>query len=128
MTTVNGLAPPGYGHLLARRLLDSVGLGSVPVVAGAEQPPAHAAGRRKAAWELTYTDRLTRGASTLGIDPVTPEQALPTLGDAAAAADAIVEAAKAVRGDGVILALGALTNLAEAAMRPARTWHDCAAV
>ena len=54
VTTTSGLAPPGEGHILARRVLNAVDLGSVPVVAGAEQPPPHVT-RQKQAWEHGYT-------------------------------------------------------------------------
>ena len=112
VTTVNGLAPPGHGHLLVRRMLDALDLRSVPVVAGAEEPPAYVV-REKADWELGYGDRLASAVSQLGIEPVS-QAGQP--GTAAAAADAIVESARAA-GGATVLALGALTNLAAACER-----------
>ena len=95
-----------------RRMLDAVDLRSVPVVAGAEEPPAYVV-REKADWEYGYCDRLTNAVSQLGIEPVT-RAGQP--GTAAAAADAIVDSARAA-GGATVLALGALTNLAAACER-----------
>ena len=112
VTTVNGLASPGHGHLLIRSVLDALELRSVPVVAGAEEPPSYVV-REKADWELGYGDRLANAVAQLGIEPVTqPGQP----GTAAAAADAIIESARAA-GGATVLALGALTNLAAACER-----------
>jgi inosine-uridine nucleoside N-ribohydrolase len=117
ITTCSGLAPPGHGHLLAGRLLSSLTTIGLPtVVAGAEEPPATVS-RMKDAWELTYQERVAEVCTSLGIEHVTPAQA-QVVGSAAAAADAIVDAAGAAGESGVvILALGAMTNLAAAAQR-----------
>ena len=113
VTTVSGLAPPGHGHQLARRLLDLVSLHQTPVVAGAELPPAHVK-RRKQSWELSYNDRLSDVIARIGVEPVAVGKAEVT-GDASSAARAIIDAAHADGGNASILALGALTNVAAAA-------------
>eukprot|EP00966_Prymnesium_polylepis_P038180 885178-Prymnesium_polylepis.1 len=120
VTTVNGLAPPGHGRLLARRLLDYIELSSVPVVTGAEQPRSH---RQKANWELQYPQRAAEALSRLGVERVTAEQAARAAprnaaAAAAAAAHAIVDTARAGGGNTTVLALGALTNLAVAVKDP----------
>ena len=119
VTTVNGLAPPGYGQLLARRLLQAAAL-SVPVVPGAEAPPKHVL-RVKEEWEMEYVSRLDKVTSAMGLDAVTAAHAAqaaqePQTGSAAAAADAILETARAAGGV-TVLALGSLTNLAAASQR-----------
>ena len=111
VTTVNGLAPPGYGHLVARRLLEAVGQSAVPVVAGAETPPAEVV-RKKEGWELMYTMRLATVLTEVGIEPVDEPV---HIGDADTAANAILDAARDSGGNATVLALGALTNLAAAA-------------
>ena len=112
VTTSSGLSPPGHGHITVRRTLNALGLSQVPVVAGAERPPAYVA-RAKADWEVEYGPRLDAVVTGCGIEPVTAEQAQDT-GSAADAADAIVETATAAGGGATILALGALTNVAAA--------------
>ena len=114
VTTTSGLAPPGEGHIIARRVMDAVDMGSVRVVAGAEAPPPHVT-RQKDAWEHGYSERLSSCLKLAGID-VAYTEAAPS-GSAAAAADAIVDVARAAGGGTTILALGALTNLAAACER-----------
>jgi len=110
VSTVSGLAPPGRGHLLARRFMDAVKLSAVPVVAGAEAPPPHVT-RKKGDWELSYQDRVAQVLSVMDLPPVAEAE---TTGDASTAAVAIVDAARAAGGNCTVLALGALTNLAAA--------------
>lgn len=119
VTTTSGLAPHGHGHRLARRMLDTVGLSRVPVVAGAEAPPPTTV-RERQDWELTYGDRLADVTHALGMGGMSfaDAEAQHEACDAASAASAIVEAAQAAGDPGAtVLALGALTNLAEAATR-----------
>ena len=117
VTTTSGLAPHGHGHLLARRTLDHVGLAEVPVVAGAEAPPPTTV-REQQGWELEYEGRVALVTRAMGMatdfseDRVRREPC-----DATRAAAAIVETARAAGGRVTILALGALTNLAEAVRR-----------
>ena len=112
VTTVSGLAPPGYGHLLARRLLDAINMPSVPVVAGAEAPPP-GLNRARQGWELGYGRRLAEAALAVGIEPVTAEQARP-LGVSSAATSAVIDAARRAGGGVTVVALGAVTNVAAA--------------
>ena len=117
VTTTSGLAPPGHGHLLARRMLDRVGLTAVPVVAGAEAPPATTV-RSRQEWETTYDERVAAVTRDMGMETsFATRDARVGPCDAAAAADAMVEAARSAGGGATILALGALTNLAEAVRR-----------
>ena len=115
VTTSSGLAPHGHGHRLARRMLDHVGLAAVPVVAGAEAPPATTV-RDQQDWELTYEDRVAHVTAAMGMRTTFASGlARPASCEVGAAARAIVETARAAGGGVTILALGALTNVAEAA-------------
>ena len=114
VTTSSGLAPPGHGHVLARRLLDALDLSSLPVVAGAEAQPPYAADRPKAEWELSYPQRLVDTTLLLGLESVGDEVSRVDAGSANKAAGAIVATARAVGGNVTLLALGALTNVARA--------------
>ena len=117
VTTTSGLAPHGHGHLLARRMLDRVGLSSVPVVAGAEAPPPSTV-REKQQWEIEYEQRVSQVTKAMGIETsFSTQQPQREPCTAAAAARAIVDTAQEAGGDVTILALGALTNVAEAVRR-----------
>lgn len=117
VTTTSGLAPHGHGHLIARSMLDHVGLNTVPVVAGGECPPSYVQ-RERADWEQSYGSRVAEATRAMGMETsFAEERAQREPCDAAAAADAIVEAARASGGNATILALGALTNVAEAVRR-----------
>lgn len=117
VTTTSGLAPHGHGHRLARRTLRRVGLGEVPVVAGAEASPLSVV-REVAAWERSYGERVVTATAAMGMETAFCEahaQREPC--DAGAAATAILQTARAAGGGATVLALGALTNLAEAIAR-----------
>lgn len=115
VTTTSGLAPHGHGHRLARRMLDHVGLKEVPVVGGAEAPPATTV-RDKQDWEESYPDRVAEVTAAMGMQTTFAKSlALTATCKVSAAAHAIIETASAVDGGATILALGALTNVAEAA-------------
>lgn len=117
VTTTSGLAPSGHGHLLARRTLDRVGLQSVPVVAGAETPPSSTV-RRKQDWEVSYEKRVAEVTRAMNMETTfAGHLARRELCSAGAAADAIIDTARAAGGGTTILALGALTNLAQAVNR-----------
>ena len=114
VTTTSGLAPHGHGHLLARRMLDRVGLDSVPVVAGAEAPPPTTV-REKLDWETSYETRVSDVTRAMGMETTFSDAlAQPGPCEAGAAAKAMLEAARAAGGGATILALGAMTNIAEA--------------
>lgn len=115
VTTTSGLVPSGHGHLLARRILDRVGLESVPVVAGAEAPPPSTV-RIKQEWEVSYEHRVAEVTRAMDMETTFADHlAQRDSCNAASAADAIIDTARAAGGGATILALGALTNLAEAA-------------
>ena len=76
VTTSSGLSPPGHGHITVRRTLNALGLSQVPVVAGAERPPAYVA-RAKADWEVEYGPRLDAVVTGCGIEPVSGAGAGP---------------------------------------------------
>ena len=117
VTTTSGLAKPGCGHLLARRTLDRVGLQTVPVVAGAEAPPPSVV-RERQPWELGYEERVAAAGEAMGMETTFADDLVQRgTCDAGAAASAIVETARAAGGRATVLALGAMTNLAEAARR-----------
>ena len=116
VTTTSGLAPPGRGHKLARSMLDYVGLQAVRVVAGAEMPPPGVV-REKAEWEMTYQQRVADVTAAMGLREAEAEAEVVDAGDAGAAADAILSAARESGGNATILALGALTNVALSSRR-----------
>ena len=114
VTTTSGLAPHGHGHRLARRMLDQLGLSSVPVVAGAEAPPPSTV-REKAEWETAYGQRVAEVTAGMGMKTTFADHlAQRECCDSAAAAQAILDTAQAAGGGVTILALGALTNIAKA--------------
>jgi hypothetical protein len=95
-------------------MLDSVGLGSVPVVAGGEAPPLRTV-REKHPWEVQYGERVATVTREMQIETrFSDELAQCDACDTGAAASAIIEAARAAGGGVTILALGAMTNIAEA--------------
>ena len=117
VTTTSGLAKPGCGHLLARRTLDRVGLQTVPVVAGAEAPPPSVV-RERQPWELGYEERVAAAGEAMGMETTFADDLVQRgTCDAGAAASAIVETARAAGGRATVLALGAMTNRAQAARR-----------
>ncbi|EOD33332.1 hypothetical protein EMIHUDRAFT_229891 [Emiliania huxleyi CCMP1516] len=116
VTTTSGLAPPGRGHSLARSMLDYVGLQDVRVVAGAEMPPPGVV-REKAEWEMTYQQRVADVTAAMGLREAAAEAEVVDAGDAGAAADAILSAARESGGNATVLALGALTNVALSSRR-----------
>ena len=93
VTTTSGLAPPGRGHSLARSMLDYVGLQDVRVVAGAEMPPPGVV-REKAEWEMAYQQRVADVTAAMGLREAAAEAEVVDAGDAGAAADAILSAAR----------------------------------
>lgn len=116
VTTVSGLATPGFGHQITSCFLRSIEMAQLPVVGGAEEPPTYvAAVRKKADWEISYSGRLTEATARV-MTPIDVVKGVPIEGTAAAAADAIIEHAR-TDGPTTVLALGALTNLAAAVQR-----------
>jgi len=118
VTTVAGLFGPG-GWRLARRCLDTLGLDTVPVVAGCEDSSRRAIRQ----WEVGYLEQLGRVTWQLGITPPKLFASDTVTGTAYMAALAIIEAGRKRKVD--VLALGALTNLAAMATAHADDFRNC---
>ena len=86
------------------------------MVAGAEMPPPGVV-REKAEWEMTYQQRVADVTAAMGLREAAAEAEVVDAGDAGAAADAILSAARESGGNATILALGALTNVALSSRR-----------
>eukprot|EP00931_Biecheleriopsis_adriatica_P103790 TRINITY_DN78587_c0_g1_i1.p1 TRINITY_DN78587_c0_g1~~TRINITY_DN78587_c0_g1_i1.p1 ORF type:complete len:159 (+),score=25.61 TRINITY_DN78587_c0_g1_i1:127-603(+) len=118
VTTVHGMCAADDAAPLARRLLDLLGMDTVPVVTGARYGPSGSDIIAGEDWGLQYRAKLTEVLDALGLglpDKAVTGERSPEAA-AMAAADAILGAAAAAGGV-TVLALGSLTNVANAIRR-----------
>ena len=109
---VNGLCSERHFHPFSEQIIEKLGL-NVKVVHGHEKrwPTSNIQ-----PWELAYQWKLATAAAKLGLQPLSnPSQSAPEVGSADAAAIAMIEVLRRNKGKTTILALGALTNIAQCA-------------
>ena len=107
ITTVSGNVPADRGCVNARKVLELIGVDTIPVAAGTQAPLVRPYPK----------DPFSHGDDGLA-NTGRPEPTLPA--DRRFAPDLILEVAEAYAGDLVILALGPLTNIALALLKDPR--------